>query len=134
MPRGMWMNLPVADLERSRAFFEGIGFEVSANDENDDLVAVRVGTTQAMLVTRERFARWAGAPASEPGSGAEVLVSFDAASREEVDALAARVEKAGGTLFDRPGGQDGMYGMGFLDPDGHRWNALYMDAWGSEAP
>lgn len=134
MPRGLWLNLPVADLARSRAFFESIGFEVSSNAEVDDLVALRIGETQAMLVTHERFARNAGAPVSDPEAGAEVLVSFDAASRQEVDDLAERVEAAGGTLFGRPGGEGGMYGMGFRDPDGHRWNALYMDAWGSDGP
>ena len=132
MPRQMWLNLPVADLERSRAFFERIGFEVASNAEQDDILAVQAGSTQAMLVTRERFAHYARAPVSDPSAGAEVLISFSAASREEVDELAARVEDAGGTLFGRPDGQDGMYGMGFADPDGHRWNALYMDSWTSE--
>jgi predicted lactoylglutathione lyase len=35
---------------------------------------------------------------------------------------------AGGTVFSESEEKDGwMYGCGFADLDGHRWNVLYMD-------
>ncbi len=58
----------------------------------------------------------------------EVLLSFEAESREEIDKLAKTVVSAGGTLFSEVGEVQGwMYGFGFNDLDGHRWNALHMD-------
>jgi predicted lactoylglutathione lyase len=64
----------------------------------------------------------------DTGKGSEVLFSFDAESREEVDALAKKVEHAGGDIYGQPSETQGwMYGFAFADPDGHRWNMLYMD-------
>jgi predicted lactoylglutathione lyase len=55
-------------------------------------------------------------------------MSIDAESREEVDCLATTIKNAGGTIFAEPGENQGwMYGCGFCDLDGHRWNILYMD-------
>ena len=48
--------------------------------------------------------------------------------REAVDALAEKVRAAGGVLFAEPEEMGGwMYGLGFVDPDGHRWNQVYLD-------
>lgn len=56
------------------------------------------------------------------------MISFDAESREEVDEMAAKVRAAGGTIFGEPGEIRGwMYGFGFADLDGHRWNMVFMD-------
>ena len=58
----------------------------------------------------------------------EVLFSFDAESREEVDELEKKVKTAGGAVWAAPGENQGwMYGFGFSDLDGHRWNVLHMD-------
>ncbi|WP_337958011.1 VOC family protein [Guptibacillus sedimenti] len=58
----------------------------------------------------------------------EVLFSIGVDTREEVDDLVKKVEKAGGVIFAKLGLTDGwLYGMGFIDLDGHRWNALYME-------
>jgi len=57
-----------------------------------------------------------------------VLLSFDAASKEEVDELAAKAIAAGGTSSHKPYEMQGyMYGCVFSDLDGHRWNVLHMD-------
>ena len=58
----------------------------------------------------------------------EVLINFDAESKEEVDAMAEKVRKAGGKIYAEPGESQGwMYAFGFEDLDGHRWSMLYMD-------
>ena len=56
------------------------------------------------------------------------MISIDAQSRLEVDETALKVIEAGGTIFAKPAENQGwMYGCGFQDLDGHRWNVLYMD-------
>lgn len=58
----------------------------------------------------------------------EVLLSIDAESREEVDEMVKKAVKAGGIIFSEPQADQGwMYGAGFADLDGHRWNVLFMD-------
>ncbi|WP_180322369.1 VOC family protein [Mesobacillus foraminis] len=57
-----------------------------------------------------------------------MLFSLGANSREEEDEMALKAEGTGGSVVSRPDDQGGwMYGCGFADPDGHRWNVLYMD-------
>lgn len=130
MPKEFWINLPVADPARSRAFFEAIGFGVDAATSSDRMVAMRLGEKRlaVMLFPKAHFARFAGVDAADAARSAEVMISFDAESRAEVDALPAKVTAAGGTVFAEPAEIDGwMYGAGFADPDGHRWNILHMD-------
>lgn len=57
----------------------------------------------------------------------EVLLSIDAESKKEVSEMAKKAAEAGGTVFSEPEDQGWMYGCGFADLDGHRWNVLYMD-------
>jgi predicted lactoylglutathione lyase len=130
MPKDFWINLPVADVDRARAFFEAIGFGSDGAGEGAGMGALRLGEKglMVMLVPKERFAHFAGGPVADATAGAEVMISFDAASRDEVDALATKVGQAGGSVFGPPAEIDGwMYGAGFADLDGHRWNILHMD-------
>jgi predicted lactoylglutathione lyase len=130
MPKDFWINLPVADVDRARAFFEAIGFGSEGPEGSGGMGALRLGAKglMVMLVPQERFAHFAGSRVADATAGAEVMISFYAASRDEVDALAATVAQAGGTVFGPPSEIDGwMYGAGFADPDGHRWNILHMD-------
>ncbi len=130
MAKDFWINLPVADIARARAFFEAIGFNVDAGASGPEMVAMRLGDKRlaVMLFPEARFAHFAGAPVADAVRGAEVMISFDAESRAEVDALPARVTAAGGTVYAPPAEIEGwMYGAAFADPDGHRWNILHMD-------
>ena len=66
-------------------------------------------------------------PATRWPAQARVLkcCSLGAVNREDVDNYA---RSAGGSVFAEPGESNGfMYGCGFCDPDGHRWNPLFMD-------
>ncbi|CAI6081494.1 VOC family protein [Cohnella sp. JJ-181] len=131
MTKELWINLPSKDLERTRRFYRDIGFSSNPNfPGGDSAVSLLVGNPQivVMLFPEETFGGFAGSPVSDAGAAAEVLLSIGAESREEVDALAAKAAAAGGELYAKPGESQGwMYACGFADPDGHRWNVLYMD-------
>ena len=125
MATELWMNLPVKDLKKSKAFFHDIGFSVQSIGDG---VQVAVGESKVMLFPEARFETFAHHQVADLRNGTEVLFSIGAESREEVDELVDKVERAGGTIFAKPGLTDGwLYGMGFIDLDGHRWNALHMD-------
>lgn len=130
MTREIWFNLPVKDLEKSKAFFKAIGFEFKDERSNPEMECMQVGknNTVVMLITEERFKHFLQNEITDTNKSNEILISFDAESRNEVDEMAEKVTEAGGNVFARPEEIQGwMYGAAFADLDGHRWNILYMD-------
>lgn len=131
MSKDIWINLPVRDLARSVAFFNHIGFASNqgpGNSENSASFTIGEKKIVLMLFVQDQFSGFTNHAVSDTSKGSEVLFSLGADSREEVDAFAHHARSAGGTVFAEPGASNGfMYGCGFSDPDGHRWNALFMD-------
>ena len=81
-----------------------------------------------MLFQEDDFKRFVAHSISDTWQGSEILINIDAESREEVDEMANKVRKAGGTIYAEPGETQGwMYAFGFIDIDGHRWSMLHMD-------
>lgn len=131
MPSDIWINLPVSDVARARDFFTAIGFRLNPDfGHGPDAVSFLVGEKEVvvMLFAEETFSGFAQSPVADADAGARMLLSIGLDSREAVDTLAGKVAAAGGEVFSEPDEIQGwMYGTGFVDPDGHRWNALYMD-------
>ena len=131
MSRELWLNLPVREPERAKEFYTQLGFRLNERyASHDGSFSLIVGENQVvlMLFPESTFLGFTRNAVANSQNGTEVLFSLGANSREEVDELALKAERAGGTVFSKPGEQGGwMYGCGFADPDGHRWNVLYMD-------
>jgi len=131
MIREFWINLPVKDLKRSKNFFTQLGFSfkpLPGNREDSACLILGSKNVQVMLFEEAAFRSFTDSEVSDPVKGNEVLFSIDAETAEEVNDLAKIAEKAGGKIFAEPGEKEGwMYGCGFIDPDGHRWNILHMD-------
>jgi uncharacterized protein len=131
MSRELWLNLPVREPERAKEFYMNLGFRLNERYVSQDgSFSMIVGDNQVvlMLFPESTFRSFTGNAIADSWQGTEVLFSLGANSRDEVDELALKAERAGGTVFSKPGEKDGwMYGCGFTDLDGHRWNALYMD-------
>ncbi|MNO71416.1 Glyoxalase-like domain protein [compost metagenome] len=130
MVKEMWINLPVKELRKSREFFGKLGMAFHPRHENSDEAAgLIVGdkSVMVMLFPEDTFKSFTGHEIADTQLGTEVLLSIDAESREEVDEWVKKVVQAGGTIFKAPSGEGWLYGAGFADLDGHRWNVLYMD-------
>jgi predicted lactoylglutathione lyase len=130
MTKELWINLPVKDVLRSRAFFTALGFSFNARHGETDTTAqcLMIGTTVVMLFPEVTFQQFTKHPLTDTQTSAQFLLSIDAESREEVQEIALKVKDAGGLVYGEPGEQQGwLYGCGFTDLDGHRWNVLYMD-------
>jgi predicted lactoylglutathione lyase len=131
MTKDIWINLPAKDINKSRDFFIAIGFKANEGMGNSEhSAAIKIGSKNIILMLFEEnvFKNIVGRDFTDTTKSSEVLFSFDAESKEEIDELAKKVEKAGGSLFSKPAEMQGwMYGFGFSDLDGHRWNALHMD-------
>ncbi len=131
MTKELWINLPVKDISKSKAFFTQIGFSFNQGMGNtDDSACLLVGSKNivVMLFSEPLFKGFTRHEITDTKQTTEVLFSHAAEQREAVDELAGKVKIAGGTIYGEPAENQGwMYGFGFADPDGHRWNVLYMD-------
>lgn len=130
MTKELWINLPVKNIQKSKAFFTKIGFSFKEERESETMAAMMVGEKEVpvMLFEENRFKNVIQHDITNTDKSSEMMISFDAESQKEVDGLAEKVEEAGGKVFSGPAEIQGwMYGCAFTDLDGHRWNVLHMD-------
>jgi uncharacterized protein len=132
--RMIFVNLPVADLQRSRAFLEALG---AVNEPRfTDGTAAMMSFSDAihvMILTHDKFSQFTPRPITDAKSGSEVLLALSADSRESVDSTVERAVTAGGTADPAPKQDYGvMYGRSVADPDGHIWEIMWMEAAAAE--
>lgn len=128
MSTKIFVNLPVADLDRSMTFFRRLGWLFDTRFCDDTAACVKISEDiHAMLLTHDKFRQFTPNGISDARHSTEVLVALSCASREEVDAIVARAVAAGGSTFKPPEDHGFLYGHGFQDPDGHVWEVLWMD-------
>lgn len=101
--RMLLLNLPVADLERSKAFFAGLGFSFNPGFTDETAACMLIGEQASMmLLTREKFAQFAHLPIGDPRRDTQALYCFGVASLDEVDTVAEAALAAGATEADGP--------------------------------
>ncbi len=123
------INLPVADLPKSLAFFKALGY--SHDPQSNDGTGARIvlsDTISVMLLTHDRFRDFTPKAICDTSKAAEVLLTISCESREEVDGLVAKAVAAGGSTYDKPEDYGFMYTHSFVDPDGHGWGLIHMSA------
>ncbi|WP_414472433.1 VOC family protein [Microvirga sp. M2] len=129
MSKLIFVNLPVADLDRADAFYQAIG--AVKNPQFSDHTAscmVLSETIHAMLLTHDKFRQFTPKKIADARETTEVLICLSAGSREEVDDVVAKAAVAGGRADPGPKQDHGfMYGRSFEDPDGHIWEVMWMD-------
>lgn len=128
MVKQIFVNLPVADLQASIAFFTGLGFTFNAEFTDDTATCMIVGEhIFAMLLTRERFAGFAPHPPADARAATEVLLALELDSRDAVDAMVRAAVAGGGNTYHAPVDHGFMYQHGFQDLDGHVWEVFQMN-------
>ena len=129
MPQMIFVNLPVTDLDKSKAFYEAVG---AANNPafTDDTAACMVfsDVIHTMLLTHDKWATFTSKAIPDAHTHAQVLLCVSADSRDAVDAQVEKATTAGGKADPTPTQDYGfMYGRSFEDPDGHIWEVMWMD-------
>lgn len=126
--RMLFLNLPVADVARSTAFFTGLGFTFNPAFTDEHSTCMLVGEQAfVMLLQREKFEEFSHRPVADPATHALALFCFSVASREEVDTVSAAALAAGATEADGAEDHGFMYSRSFFDLDGHGWQVMWMD-------
>lgn len=123
------INLPVADLPKSMAFFKALGYahDPQSNDGTGARIIV-ADTISVMLLTHARFQNFTPKAICDTNKAVEVLLTLTCESREQVDDLVAKAVAAGGSTYDKPEDYGFMYTHSFVDPDGHGWGLIHMGA------
>jgi catechol 2,3-dioxygenase-like lactoylglutathione lyase family enzyme len=121
------ITLGVADLARSRSFYESLGWR-SAAAPGDDVVFFQSGGMVVALWDRTRLA--GDSAVSDPGGWGGVTLAHNVGTEAEVDAVIDEARAAGATIGREPaaafwGGYSGV----FIDPDGHPWEVAHNPAW-----
>lgn len=127
MNQMIFVNLPVKDLPRSRAFFEALGYHFNPDFSNDQGACCVISEhIHAMLLTEPFFRTFTKKEIVDARHATEVLLCLSCESREEVDGLVAKAVAAGGRIPSEPQDHGFMYSHAFEDLDGHVWELVYM--------
>lgn len=128
MHQQIYVNLPVKNLERTKAFFAGLGFAFNPQFTDDNAACMIIGENiHAMLLTEAYFQTFTKKPVADATKSTEVLIALSCDSRSAVDDLVAKALAAGGKAYREPQDHGFMYERSFEDPDGHQWELTYMD-------
>ena len=128
MSTQIFINLPVANLEKSKAFYTALGHGINPkfSDENAACVVVS-DTIFVMLLTRAYFQGFTKKSVADANKELQTLVALSTPGRAEVDALMDKALGAGGKEAGEAKDYGFMYQRSFEDPDGHTWEIFYMN-------
>ena len=126
--RALFVTLPVADVERSKAFFAQLGFDFDPAFTGETAACMKVGEhASVMLGARDTFAELSHRPVGDPTTHALALFCFSVSERDDVDAVTKAALAAGATEADGPEDHGFMYTRSFFDLDGHGWQVMWMN-------
>ncbi|WP_099558865.1 VOC family protein [Hartmannibacter diazotrophicus] len=118
------VTLGVADLARSTAFYEALGWKRSSASQ-EGVTFIQLSGVVLGLYGWAALAEDAGVPSESTGFRG-VSLAHNADSEAEVDRIIGEAVAAGATLVKAPekvfwGGYSGY----FADPDGHLWEVAH---------
>jgi predicted lactoylglutathione lyase len=129
MGKLIFINLPVNDLGRSKAFYEAVGATNNPGFTDETAACMVLSETiHVMLLTHEKWRQFTDRPIVDAHQQAQVLLCVSEESREAVSAIVDKATAAGGKADPTPTQDYGfMFGRSFEDPDGHIWEVMWMD-------
>lgn len=123
-----FLNIPVTDLERSKAFYGALDFRFDPKFTDQSCACLVISDqSYVMLLEQDRFADFLAKPMADVASTTGALICVSADDRAGVDAFADAALAAGGAPAKDAMDMGFMYGRSFLDPDGHHWEVMWMD-------
>ena len=126
--RQIFVNLPVKDNMKARAFYAALGFAHNAQFSDDKTTCVVISETiYVMLLETDRFKEFLAGPMNDPATGTGALLAISCDNRAAVDAMYETAIDNGGSAWRDPQDYGFMYSRSFRDPDGHVWEPMWMD-------
>jgi predicted lactoylglutathione lyase len=126
----LYINLPVENLSVSITFYQALGFVQNLDFSDEKAAAMTIDDSlSVMLLSKDFFSRFVpvGKSITDSHQATEVLNALELESREAVDAIFDQAISAWGKKTVDTYDYWFMYGRDFEDPDGHIWEAFWMD-------
>jgi len=128
MAQRLFMNLPIKDVNRTRFFFESLGFEFNPQFSDDKALCLILGNNfYGMLLKEEYFQTFTKKLVSNAKESTEVLISLQLDTREEVHCIVDQAIELGAHEYADPIDHGSMFLRVFEDLDGHQWEISWMD-------
>lgn len=128
MSKMIFVNIPINDVARSRAFFSGLGYSFNEQFSSDqNLCMVISENIFVMLLKPEFLGSFLDKPVGDPKQAITSLISLNFDSAEEVRAHCEKAFELGGRNYKEPNDMGFMFQWGFEDPDGNIFEAFWMD-------
>jgi predicted lactoylglutathione lyase len=117
------VTLGVADVGRSRAFYEALGL---TGHEAEETVFFQAGGLAVILWGREKLAADARIADDLSSRSGGIMLAHNVGTRDDVDAILRDAQAAGGVVT-KPAEETfyGGYAGHFRDPDGHVWEIAH---------
>lgn len=129
MSKMIFINLPVSDLEKSKAFYESVG-AVNNPQFTDETAACMVvsDVIHVMLLTHDKWKTFTSKAIPNAHDSAQVLLCLSSDTKDGVSEMVDQAVAGGGKADPTPTQDFGfMFGRSFEDPDGHIWEIMWMD-------
>ncbi len=129
MKTSIFINIAVADLEKSKAFFSALGFTFNEQFTDDTAASMVINDSiYFMLLTYNKFQSFIkDHNIANPNLINEAIYSLSVDSRQAVDEFLDKAIAAGGAIFREPEDYGYMFARSFTDLDGHVWEIFWMD-------
>lgn len=128
MKKQIFINLPVADLKKSMAFYEALGF-TNNPQFTDDTAACMILSEEifVMLLTHPKFNQFTTKQIADTQKTIAVINAFSVENNDAVNMYADKAIAAGGKESKESQDYGFMYLRSFSDIDGHHWEVFFMD-------
>jgi uncharacterized protein len=128
MPKQIFLNFPVKDLQKSMDFYAAMGF-VNNPMYSDDTAKCMMWSEHifVMILNHDKFNSFASKPIADTKSGLAGLFSLSLDSMDEVNKMVNNGLNAGGIEPIELRDYGFMQQRTIEDPDGHTWEIFYMD-------
>jgi uncharacterized protein len=128
MPSKIFVNLPVKDLDKSKAFFGKLGYTFNAQFTDETAACMVISDDiYSMLLTEAKFKEFSKKPMADAHKTTEVMIALSMDSKDEVNRVVDAALKAGGSEARDPQDYGFMFLRSFSDLDGHTWEIFWMD-------
>lgn len=130
MPKQIFVNLPVKDLQKSTEFYQALGFTLNPDFSNEEASSMVFSENIViMLLTHDFYTKFTSKKIPDLTQTSSALIALSMDSREAVQSFADIAKANGGDYFEaEPNkGLDFMFGLEVTDLDGHTLEPFFMD-------
>jgi predicted lactoylglutathione lyase len=128
MINAVFLNMPVQDVARSKAFFSNLGFGVNEQFSGLENICIVVNSSiSLMLIDKKKFSSFIDKSVA-PKETSEVILSFACDSEAEVRSITEKALALGARKVNEAEDTDFMFSWAFEDLDGHLWDLFWIKA------